>query len=272
MAAITDYDEFKEKLEKANERTFNLSINGGSGGPLFNSPWLGDTPAATAPTTSVACDNTTSGAQFRQFLDATTADKYLAQSVVHASSTAPGAAFLYDRLVHSGGLSGTNNTPQTTNLPTAALTRYTNGEGVMIGIEIFASIGSTATTLTASYTTTGPTAGRTTKPIVFGGSGNNSIGSLRMLPLQDGDKAVLSVESVTLAASTLTAGNFGVVLFKPLQFYAPLGLLNIQNAIPKFNSLLGCGGNIPLIEDAPCLNYYVTSQGIINGTARFIEA
>ena len=37
-----------------------------------------------------------------------------------------------------------------------------------------------------------------------------------VLPLQAGDTGVKSVESVTLAATTGTAGNLGVLLFKPL--------------------------------------------------------
>ena len=37
-----------------------------------------------------------------------------------------------------------------------------------------------------------------------------------MLPLQDGDIGVQEIASVTLAASTGTAGNFGVTLAKPI--------------------------------------------------------
>lgn len=127
-----------------------------------------------------------------------------------------GGLLLYDRLSHQGGLSGTVTTAQTTNLPTAALTRNTGGVGNRIFLEIYTAIGATNTTVTASYTNQAGTSGRTTKAASVGGTGLNEATRMIELPLQDGDTGVQAVASVTLAATTGTAGNFGVTLARPL--------------------------------------------------------
>lgn len=121
-----------------------------------------------------------------------------------------------DLLNISGGLDATLTTAQTTNLPTAALTRYTSGEGVMAAVYIHTSLGATATTFTASYTNSAGTPGRTSTATTIGSTVANAVGSVMILPLQSGDTGVKSVESVTLAATTGSVGNFGIVLFKPL--------------------------------------------------------
>jgi len=132
-----------------------------------------------------------------------------------------GAYIFVDRLSHQGGLNATGTGAQTTNLPTAALPRYTDGRDVMLGLEIYTQIGSTATTVTVSYTNESGTSGRTTPAVVFGGTGTREVGRFMVFPLQAGDSGVRSVQSVTVAATTGTAGNFGVVLFKPL-FMVPI--------------------------------------------------
>ena len=132
-----------------------------------------------------------------------------------------GAYIFVDRLSHQGGLNATGTGAQTTNLPTAALPRYTDGRDVMLALEIYTQIGSTATTLTVSYTNESGTSGRTTPATVFGGTGAREAGRFLILPLQAGDSGIRSVQSVTVAATTGTAGSFGVVLFKPL-FMVPI--------------------------------------------------
>jgi hypothetical protein len=133
----------------------------------------------------------------------------------------PGVGMLYDRLSHQSGLDGTVTTPQTTNLPTAALTRYTSGDGVVIMVSIYLGVGATPTTITASYTNQAGTSGRTTEAGVLGGPSFAGPGAT-ILGLQAGDTGVRSVESVTLAGSTGSAGNFGVTLMKPLILLTPV--------------------------------------------------
>jgi len=118
-------------------------------------------------------------------------------------------------------LSGTVTTAQTTNLPTAALTRFTSGEGVMIGLCIWSNIGGTATTVTVSYTNQAGTPGQISTATQIGGNNiANLNGRIILIPLAAGDTGVRSVESVTLAGTTGTAGNIGVCLFKSLAIMA----------------------------------------------------
>jgi hypothetical protein len=130
--------------------------------------------------------------------------------------SAPGSSLpLFDRLVDHAGCVANVATAQTTNLPTAALTRETSGEGVWAFIEVYGAIGSTTTTVTISYTNQDGTAGRTSLPQTIGGAFRTGAQNLIPIPLQDGDTGVRSVQSMTLAATTGTAGNIGIVLAKP---------------------------------------------------------
>jgi hypothetical protein len=190
----------------------------------FSSGWLIAPLAGAAPTTAAAPTRATTGAHpFDAWTNSGSLTTFciggnLASNV--ASSGSGGMFLLMDRLSHQGGLSGTTTGAQTTNLPTAALTRFTSGEGVWLGLEIYTAIGATATTVTASYTNSAGTSGKTTQAVTFGGSGFQNPGRIVFLPLADGDTGVRAVASVTLAASTTTAGAFGVTLLKPIAAFA----------------------------------------------------
>ena len=163
-----------------------------------------------------------------------------------------------DRLSHQAGLSAIVTGAQTTNLPTAALTRYTSGEGVMLGISIYSTVGTTGTTLTATYTNQAGVGSRVTPTVAFGATGFRETSRLFMLPLQSGDTGVRSVESVTIAGTTGTAGNFGVTLFKPLYV-----LCNDQanKVISSAGFISGqSAGGIPKIELDACLFLTVISE------------
>lgn len=182
----------------------------------YTSRWLANPfGAAAAPTTAAACSSSTVGAPpggHSGYISAlaTWIEK------VNASSSARGGLIIYDRLSHQGGLSGTVNTEQTTNLPTAALPRYTNGVGVMALVEIHTTIGTTATTYSLNYTNQAGTSGRTSPLQTIGGTNDRAIGMSFFTPLQVGDTGIRSVEGLTLTASTGTAGAFGITLWKPL--------------------------------------------------------
>lgn len=165
------------------------------------------------PTTAANPVNDTNGALF-QTDPSGGRQKYLLSWGGTCSQT--GAIFLVDRLAHIGSLSGTTTTAQ--NTTSLSVSRYTGTESVgnQIWVEIYTIIGTTATTITASYTNQAGTSGRTTKATPFGGTGVREAERMIPLPLQDGDTGVRSVESVTVLASTGTAGNFGVTIVRPL--------------------------------------------------------
>lgn len=164
---------------------------------------------------------------------------------------------LMDRLVHQGGLDMNINTAQTTNLPTTALTRYTSGAGVMIGLQVYTAGGATNTVVSVSYTNQAGTSGHT-GTVTFIDTPN--IANFFWVGLQAGDSGVRSVESVTLSAATGITGNLGVVLFKPLAY---LGSVNANTSYPYFDVRQIPGWNTA-IEDGAYLDAVLMS-GHANG-------
>lgn len=213
--------------------------------------WVPAPPVGTAPTTAVAPTSATAGA-----LSFTNGSGRLNLLGARLNGVNPGTFMVIDRLSHQGGLSGTVTTAQTTNLPTAALTRYTTGVGVMIGLSIYTQIGTTGTTVTASYTNQAGTSGRTTPAVVLGGTGFREANRMIMLPLQSGDTGVQSVQSVTVLATTGTAGAFGVTLYKPL---FAIGLESMHGVFNGGFVTGGVGGGIPEILDNACLSLIAIS-------------
>jgi hypothetical protein len=192
--------------------------------------WTAAPPVGAAPTAAVVPTRATIGA-----LGQENAGAGLNTAIIGArfSALSPGNYLVIDRLSHQGGLSAIVTTAQTTNLPTAAITRG-SAVGVMIGLTIYAQIGTTVTTVTVSYTNSDGTAGRTSPAVVFGGTANREAGRLIQIPLQAGDVGVQSVQSVTVLATTATAGNFGVTLFRPLYVVC----------VPDASGVLSAGGLI----------------------------
>jgi len=214
-------------------------------------PTAGSTPGAAA-----TCDRTTAGA-LGQFNKAGTEQRAWLRrfDIAYATGTqGTGMFMLVDRLAHVGGLSGTVTTAQTVGFP--ALTRFTSGVGVWAGVEIYTGVGATGTTLTASYTNTVPTAGQTSQPIAFGGTGLNNIRRILPISLAAGDLGVTAMASVTVLATTGTAGNFGVTLFKTLGAWPAVSVLPyLLNGAP-----LPYFGAMPAIPDNACLQLLYTGQ------------
>lgn len=219
-----------------------------------------------APSTAVAPTNATIGAVGQA--NAASGDNWLVG--VAGFSGYSGMLILYDRLSHQGGLVGNVNTAQTTNLPTAALTRYTSGSGLWAWMEVYDAIGSTSTTFTVSYTNEAGTAGRTSVASQGTLTTTSSPNSMYPIPLQAGDRGIRSIESFTLAASTGTAGNIGVTIAKPLAF--------LQTGNVSANSSFGRGGSrnffsglpgIPKIETDACLAWlFIPSSGSVANDMR----
>ena len=207
--ALTSFDQYLQKLRDTLPTGFpNLT-----GRYAQYGTWTANSGAV--PTTSVALTKATTGAQIPGIPD--TGDQFLQVTTLgHQvnSGILVGLPMITDRLVHSGGLVADITTEQTTNLPTAALPRYTDGIGVMLALDVYTATGGGSTTVTARYTNQDGVAGRVTQVVVWPAS--TPMNRRFILPLQDGDTGVRSVEGVTFAGSTDAAGNVGVTLFKPL--------------------------------------------------------
>lgn len=120
-----------------------------------------------------------------------------------------GSLIVLDRLVHTSGLVGNSAAVQAVNTVPLPARAPAGGPGT-IWLEWYTSTGATSVNASASYTNQDGVAGRTTPLISLGAT--RRVAEMIPLPLQSGDSGVLSVQSVTLSASTGTAGNFGVTL------------------------------------------------------------
>jgi hypothetical protein len=216
--ALTDFNEYVERLSE--NIASNFLMSGAMARSLrLNAIFNTFNPAPATPTTSIVTDK--NSLQSIGPIPAVSTGRLTflgGRFSFNPTSTGGGGAagIMIDLLNINGGLNATLTTPQTTNLPTAALTRYTSGEGVMAGIIVFTQIGNSLTTIQVSYTNSTGTSGRTSTPTTFGQTGFRENNIFIPIPLQAGDTGVKSVESVTLAATTGAAGNFGVCLYKPL--------------------------------------------------------
>lgn len=209
--------------------------------------WVSLPLAGSAPTTAVAPTKATTGALAGWENSGGALQNRIPGGNLGTGN--PGVWLLCDRLSHQGGLSGVVTGAQTTNLPTAALTRYTDGVGVMMGLTIYTQIGTTATTVTVSYTNEAGTSGRTSPAIAIGATGFREVQRMLMVPLQSGDTGVRAVANVNVVATTGTAGAFGVTLFKPIAAFP------LWSPDEPVDPILGGSmfGGLPELLDDACL-------------------
>lgn len=257
--AIADLDSYRALLASpyaAVQASKNTTL--AQNGRLVSLWTLGNVAVGSAPTTAVAPTSATAGAMGQPNAGGSFGLYPLSTKL---SSTSEGIWLLCDRLSHQGGLDAMNVMTQTTNLPTAALTRYTSGVGVWAAFEIYTQIGATAATATISYTNQAGTSGQTSQPTVLGGTGYREVSRLIPIALAAGDYGVQAVASVNLAGSTLTTGNFGITLFRPL---LALPLL-APRMVHDLDALLALGGQVPEVLDDACL-FWVCLTGLQGAT------
>lgn len=260
--ALADFSDYKLLYKRPQMHAWwQQATNYGNTDGIFGSPWstsgavypapVGGT-APGIPSTAAALSSASGGAWIRPV--AGSGDQIVVSALLQPRSFGH-CGMLIDRLSHQGGLSGTVTTTQTTNLPTAALTRYTSGVGVYAALEFYAAVGATNAVWTVVYTNQ---AGTGSRSVSFQIDYSPSILTFVPIPLQGSDTGVRSVQSVTLTPSTGTAGNFGVVLFKPLMTVAAL-----TPAGGKMNDIFDLPGWNTPIDDAACLEFLIR-QGVDN--------
>jgi hypothetical protein len=206
------------------------------------------------PTSGAIPDRTTQGA-IPFTVPGGSRDKHLI-----GASIAPlvaGVYLLYDRLFHIGGLSGTSTAAQTVQGSPAspALTRNTGGAGNIAFYEIYTIIGTTATTLTMTYTNQAGT-GSKTSTINIGATGFREVTRMQRIPLAAGDSGIQSIQSVQLTATTGTLGNFGITIAQPLA-WIPVGAGGTMGWRDYTTGLPG----IPVINPDACLSLMFMSTG-----------
>jgi len=170
-----------------------------------------------------------------------------------------GLCHLYDRLVHTSGLSGTVTTAQTVNSTTLPTRVNSDGYGVEIWLEWYTATGATARNVFVTYTNqNGNTATSPSVQLKASMAAQNCIN----IPLAAGDTGVRSVIDVTLSGTTGTAGNFGVTLAKPINIIASQSSSYSGKAVGIVEA-----GLQPIHQDAClfCIISSANSSAITNG-------
>lgn len=219
-------------------------------------PGAGATPAAAAVPTSAttgACGFTNPTAPVLT---------YLAWASVQSSNNATNLE-PHDRLAHMGGLSGTVITAQgalsiVTSSPGAARLGATNYSDVQWWLEIYTALGSTVVNATVNVTYGDDTTGNLT---AFSLGATARAGRLFPLVSAVAGKFIKAVNSVTLSASTLTAGNFGITATRQ---HSALSL-PLANKSETFDwAMLG----LPVIADNACMFPLMLCGSTTTGTIR----
>jgi hypothetical protein len=224
-------------------------------------PAAGETP----PATPVTPTSETSGS-LRQQPATGGQTKYLIAA--DATAQVAGTLVLYDRLLHGSGLVG--NITSVQSYAGGPIIRNVNGVGNEVWIEIYTDIGTTATTITVTYTNDSGNSRTTTTPI--GGTGLRERERIIRVPLAANCRGVQSVQSVQLTGTTGTAGDFGVVIARPL-LSIPVStgsVLGVKDLISGFPAMLP-------IDQGSCLAWAflanaATTTPIAMGSLHFVEA
>lgn len=170
------------------------------------------------------------------FIDPLAGNTYLAR--LQGQATIAGTLILCDRLWSNGGFTITANTAQTVNsvaFPARDNFGTTNGNGVLLGLEMSVAGGAAAPTITVGYTNEGGTSGKTATNYIATAN-SPTAGAFFPIGLAAGDKGVRSVQTLTLSVSWVS-GTMNLVA------YRPLAALEITNAnIPNAIDLLTAGG------------------------------
>lgn len=188
-----------------------------------------------------------------------------------ATSNSAMTVEIHDRFAHMGGLNGTLTTAQTVSLDLSTL-GATNNISKRIGgtdysdvqwwLEWYTATGATAVTVTVNVTyndgTTGALAAASlaaTRPAGFMLSLN------ALVPAAASGKFIRAVNTVTLSATTGTAGNFGVTATRPrMTLAAPIANMKF---VADWAQL-----GFPKIFNESCLFPIVLTSTTSTGTVR----
>lgn len=182
---------------------------------------------------------------------------YLAQ--MRASSTVIGSLWIVDRMWACSGFSGTVLGPTSVTTPG----NLPSGRDPNTGLDVepwFEIYGSPGTT-TATFTLTGTDGlGATSKTWTYTHPASaEAVG--QMMPCYPGTATCLGMQqltSLTLSASTLTAGNIGVTLLRRL-VEIPMNPIYITSVLDA----IGCG--LPRIYDDACLQLMLMCSAATTG-------
>ena len=258
---ITNRDQLIDALANNSSRIVidKASIANTAAGQ-YHSLWraTGQPGQGAIPTAAVNCNqSTTGGMTFSQ--QTNPAKSYLAY-IEAASSNSAMTMEVHDRLMHMGGLNGTLTTAQTVGLDFNGVTADNMAErigdanysDIQWWLEWYADTGATVVTATVAVTYSDGTTGNLTGVSLAAIRRASFMQSLNgLIPAAVAGKFIRAVNTVTLSATTGTAGNFGVTatrlrgtLFVPIanaKFgadWASLPISTIPNSACPFIAVL----------------------------------
>lgn len=177
---------------------------------------------------------------------------------------------IHDRLAHVSGLSGTVTGAQgslslVTTDPGIARLGASDYSDVSWWLEVYTQMGSTAVNATVNVTYNDDSTGNL---VAFTLSATPRVGRAYPLTSASAGKFIKAVNSVTLSASTGTAGNFGITATRQRTAV----VTGVANKLEVFDwAQLG----LPEIADDACLAFIVpcstTSTGLVRGQGKIAQ-
>lgn len=244
----------------------------------FHSLWraTGQPGQGAIPAAAAVCNNSLTGSiQFNQQTVPATSYLGILESL---SSNSAMTLEVHDRLMHMGGLSGTLATAQTVNLDLNA-NLATNNLDIRKGdsnfsdvqwwLEWYSDTGATVVTATVGVTYNDGTTGNLTGVSLAATRRASFMLPLNnLIPAAASGKYIRDVDTVTLSATTGTAGSFGVTATR----YRGANFMPIANA--RFTSDWA-GLGLPEIHNSSCLQTILlcstTSTGTLRATGKIIH-
>jgi len=236
----------------------------------YCSMWRGTgQPAQGAiPTTAATCNETTVGG-FSITQQTSPVKSYIGYAEWSCSNSSMTLEF-HDRLAHMGGLSGIVTTAQTVNVDLDALLATDNISGrigdsdysdVQWWLEWYTATGSTAVTATVNVTYSDGSTGNLSAVSLAASRPASHMINLNVYRPAAVTAFIRDVNSVTLSATTGTAGNFGVTATRlRSSIFAPL-------ANAKYS---GNWAELPIgeIPQKACLSLLILTSTTSTGTVR----
>lgn len=269
---ITTRDDFYNAMANNSSRIiFDKASIASQTANSFCSLWraTGQPGQGAIPTTAATCDNTLLGAlQFTQQTSPATSYLGILEGV---TSNAAMTMEIHDRLMHMGGLVGNVTTSQTVNLDLNANLASDNLDArkgdanfsdVQWWLEWYTATGSSVVTATVAVTYNDGTSGNlTAQSLAATRPASHMIPLNGLIPAAAAGKYIRDVDSVTLSATTGTAGNFGVTATR----YRAANFYPIANArfTAKWDDL-----GIPEIANESCLFGIMLTSTTSTGTLR----
>lgn len=236
---------------------------------VFASLWraTGQPGQGAVPAAAAACSNLTTGAI--GFNQQTTPATSYGTHFYAATSNAAMVVELHDRLAHMGGLNGTLTTAQNVGIDFSTLTTNNMGErkgdanysDIQWWLEWYTATGATAVTATVAVTYNDGTTGTLSVPLAATRPASLMIPLNGYIPAAGAGKYIRAITSVTLSATTATAGSFGVTATRP-RITQPSMIANLT-AVSDWAAL-----GLPEIFNESCLFPLVICSTTTTGTVR----